>query len=112
MRRCRQALPAVRTAAPEMKAMYLGLACCPSSGLPTFYGRPAVMRAMACVQTARDDDDPAPLESTRCSAKQRAFAWQGRVATNVGGERQTAARSVPPKRANEARRWLSARLTG
>jgi hypothetical protein len=74
MRRCQQALPAKRTTAPEMKAMYFGLACCMSSGLPTFYGRPAVARAMACAQTARADDDRAPLESTRCSAEQRAFA--------------------------------------
>ncbi|MEY4564594.1 MAG: hypothetical protein RLZZ618_3871 [Pseudomonadota bacterium] len=74
MRRCRQALPARRTDAPEMKAMYLGLASCPSSGLPTFYGRTAVMRAMACEQTAPADDDRSPLESTRCSAKQGAFA--------------------------------------
>jgi hypothetical protein len=74
MRRGRQALPAKRTAAPEMKAMYRGLACCLSSGLPTFYGRPAVTRAMDCAQTARADDDRAPMESTRCSAKQRAFA--------------------------------------
>jgi hypothetical protein len=67
---------------------------------------------MACAQTARTDDELAPLENAQWSAKQRAFAWQGRVASNVGGERQTAARSVLPKRANEARRWLSARLTG
>jgi hypothetical protein len=44
------------------------------------------------------------------------IAWGQRIGVStaavVAWLRQTMARSMPPKRANEARRWLSARVPG